>query len=46
MFENVTITEQRTLGAEGKHISLRIAENPDIKLILWNANEKKSVLMV
>ena len=46
MFENITITEQRTFGAEGKHISLRIAENPDIKLILWNAEDKKSTLMV
>lgn len=46
MLENVTITEQRTLGAEGKHISLRIAENPDIKFILWNAEDKKSALMV
>ena len=46
MLENVTITEQRTLGAEGKHISLRIAENPELKLILWNAEERKSILMV
>lgn len=46
LLSQVTIIESRTLGSDQLHLSLRIAENPEIKILLWNAAEKKSHLLV
>jgi single-stranded-DNA-specific exonuclease len=46
MIENVTIASTRPLGQEEKHLSISISEKPELKLLLWNAADKKSHLGV
>ncbi len=46
VIENVTIASTRTLGQEEKHLSISIAEKPELKLLLWNAADKKPHLGV
>ncbi len=44
LIKDVTITSTQPLGQEGKHLSIYIAEKPEIKLILWNADKAISHL--
>jgi single-stranded-DNA-specific exonuclease len=44
ILENITITSTKPLGQEEKHLSISIAENPTLKLLLWNASNKKAHL--
>ena len=37
LLENITLKEVSSLGKEWKHLSLKCTENPNLKLILWNA---------
>jgi single-stranded-DNA-specific exonuclease len=46
MIENVTISSTRPLGQEEKHLSISIAEKPELKLLLWNSADKKPHLTV
>jgi single-stranded-DNA-specific exonuclease len=46
MIENVTIASTKPLGQEEKHLSISISEKPELKLLLWNAADKKSHLGV
>ena len=46
LMEDVTITECRTIGSDGTHLSLRIAENPEVKLMYWRGSENKHILDV
>jgi single-stranded-DNA-specific exonuclease len=40
LLENVTIATTRPLGSEGKHLAITLAENPTLKLLLWNATDR------
>ena len=40
LLENVTIASTRPLGAEGKHLTITLSENPTLKLLLWNATDR------
>ncbi len=44
ILENVTIATTKPLGQEEKHLSISISENPSLKLLLWNASDKKAHL--
>jgi len=44
LLKDVTILSTQPLGQEGKHLSIYIAEKPEIKLILWNADKATSHL--
>jgi single-stranded-DNA-specific exonuclease len=44
ILENITIASTKPLGQEEKHLSISIAENPTLKLLLWNASDKKAHL--
>lgn len=46
LFENITITECRTLGSEGKHLTLKCQENPNLRMVLWNASDTKSLFEI
>ena len=46
LLEDITIMESKPLGKDGKHRSLKCRENPDVRMILWNANEYLSLLEV
>jgi single-stranded-DNA-specific exonuclease len=46
MIENVTIASTKPLGQEEKHLSISISEKPELKLLLWNAADKKPHLGV
>ena len=46
LLENVTIASAKPLGQEEKHLSISIAEKPELKLLLWNAVDKKPHLGV
>ena len=46
LLENVTIANTKPLGQEEKHLSISIAEKPELKLLLWNAADKKPHLGV
>ena len=46
LLENVTIASAKPLGQEEKHLSISIAEKPELKLLLWNAADKKPHLGV
>lgn len=46
LLENVTIASTKPLGQEEKHLSISIAEKPELKLLLWNAADKKPHLGV
>jgi single-stranded-DNA-specific exonuclease len=46
MIENVTIAYTKPLGQEEKHLSISISEKPELKLLLWNAADKKPHLGV
>lgn len=39
LFENITLTEVKPLGKEWKHLTLKCKENPNLKMILWNAEK-------
>jgi single-stranded-DNA-specific exonuclease len=40
LLENVTIASTRPLGTEGKHLAITLAENPTLKILLWNATDR------
>ncbi|MBC7504079.1 DHH family phosphoesterase [Candidatus Gracilibacteria bacterium] len=44
ILENVTIASSKPLGQEDKHLSISIYENPSLRLLLWNAGDKKAQL--
>ncbi len=44
VLENITIANTKPLWQEEKHLSISIAENPSLKLVLWNASDKKTHL--
>jgi single-stranded-DNA-specific exonuclease len=44
ILENVTIATTKPLGQEEKHLSITLSENPSLKLLLWNASDKKAHL--
>ncbi len=46
LIENVTIASTKPLGQEEKHLSISLAEKPELKLLLWNASDKKTHLTV
>lgn len=46
LLEDVTIASVKYLGSEQKHLSLTIAENPNLRLLYWNSAEKKELLEV
>lgn len=46
LIENVTIASTKPLGQEEKHLSITLAEKPELKLLLWNAVDKKPHLGV
>jgi single-stranded-DNA-specific exonuclease len=46
IIENVTISNTKPLGQEEKHLSISLAEKPELKLLLWNAADKKPHLGV
>ncbi|MBC7498192.1 DHH family phosphoesterase [Candidatus Gracilibacteria bacterium] len=46
IIENVTISNTKPLGQEEKHLSISIAEKTELKLLLWNAADKKPHLRV
>ncbi len=45
LLENVTIASTKPLGQEERHLSITLSENPALKLLLWNASDKKAHLM-
>jgi single-stranded-DNA-specific exonuclease len=40
ILENVTVASTRPLGSEWKHLAITLAENPTLKLLLWNATDR------
>jgi single-stranded-DNA-specific exonuclease len=46
LIENVTIASTKPLGQEEKHLSISISEKPELRLLLWNAADKKPHLGV
>ena len=46
LIESVTIANTKPLGQEEKHLSITIAEKPELKLLLWNAADKKPHLVI
>ena len=41
-----TILECSPLGKEGKHLQLRLASNPNVKLIVWNPPESMRNMLI
>ncbi len=46
LLENVTIMECKYLGKDEKHLTFKCAENPNLRMLMWNASDKKSHLEV
>lgn len=44
ILENITIANTKPIGQDEKHLSISIAEYPTLKLLLWNASDKKAHL--
>ena len=44
ILENVTIASLKWLGQEEKHLSIGILEDKNIRLLMWNASDKKAHL--
>ncbi len=44
ILENVTIASTKSLGQEEKHLSIGILEDKNIRLLMWNASDKKAHL--
>lgn len=44
ILENITIATAKPLWQEEKHLSITISDNPLLKILLWNASEKKAHL--
>jgi single-stranded-DNA-specific exonuclease len=46
LLEDITITECLYLGKDESHLSLRCAENRDVKMVYWKSRDQKSLLEV
>lgn len=46
LFEDVTITEIRTIGTEAKHLKISIKENPLLPILFWNGAEEMENLKI
>ncbi len=45
LLQDVTISSTKPLGQDEKHLAITLSDNPSLKLLLWNASDKKAHLM-